>query len=109
MSTRSSEARAAANLKSEIKAKWESLKSVKMPFWSVNYGAWESMCQLYEYLWNRIDVIDRAWKVSLSYEKPSEHRDEICAPLEAAQDSSGQNKDYVKFKALLPTVRLVKP
>ena len=106
---RSSEARAASSLKSEIKAEWENLRSIKVPFWSVNYGAWEDMCQLYEYLWNRIDVIDRAWKVSLSYEKPGEHSDEICAPLKAAQDSSGQNKDYVKFKALLSTVRLVKP
>lgn len=105
---RSSCADKASNLKSRIKGSWDSLKKQSVPFMSKNTQAYREICELYECLWHRIDVIDRAWKIDLQYSKPADHQSEITEPIDA--DRSGKdNKYYTRFKELYPRVKLVAP
>ena len=114
MQLRSTKASAASSLKAKIKSDWNDLKDLKskgMPIWSKNQEAYGQLCECYECLWNRIDVIDRAWNISLKYDKKEDlekHKDEIIAPL-AADQVGGNNKYFTRFKELYPSIKLEKP
>ena len=108
LSLRKNKAAKASSLKQKIKSDWDALKNLKPPFSSNNKQAYDDICLLYEYLWRRIDVIDRAWAISLGYEKPAEHKDEILQPI-GAEREGGNNKYYTMFKNLYPKVEIQQP
>lgn len=105
---RSSKASQVTSLKAKIKSSWDEAKEMELPFMSKNTDAHRDICELYECLYRRIDVIDQAWKIDLTYEKPKDHQDEIVAPLRA-QQVNGADKYFTRFKELYPNVSLVKP
>ena len=105
---RSAKAATAASLKQSVKSSWDALERMELPFMSQYTEAREQLCELYECLWHRIEVIDRAWQISLKYDKPADHQEEIIAPLKADQ-SGGQNKYYLRFRDLYPKIDIEKP
>ena len=107
-SVRSAKSSAASSLKSKIKGEWDNLKSLEPPFMSKNTDAYDQLCELYECLWHRIDVIDQAWKISLQFEKPKDHESEILKPIRD-QQSNGSDRYYTRFNELYPNIKLVKP
>lgn len=106
--TRSSKASTASSLKRDIKTSWDELSEAEVPFWSKNYDNWRDLVECYECLWHRIDVIDAAWGISLKYDKPAEHKDEILAPI-IADRVNGDNKYYTRFNELYPSIHIQKP
>ena len=111
-SARQSKATVASSLKSQIRSDWKELENLDIPFWSKNIEAWEDLCLCYEYLYNRIDVIDRAWTIDLKYDNEKDiekHESEILSPIQADNGAGGKNKYLTLFKELYPTIKLVKP
>ena len=62
--------------------------------------------ELYVCLWYRINVINVAWDISLQYDDPSAHEDEILAPIIADRGYNGDNIFYTRYKELRPTIHL---
>lgn len=108
MSLRSSKAGAASSLESRIKSSSNALGKLLEPYDSPNAQAYKDICELYECLEHRIDVINKAWEISLRYEKPKDHESEILVPIRA-QQSGGNDRYYTRFNELYPKVNLVKP
>lgn len=106
--TRNSKASTASSLKRDIKGSWDDLSEAEVPFWSKNYDNWLDLVECYECLWHRIDVIDAAWSISLKYDKPADHKDEILAPI-LADRVNGDNKYYTRFNELYPNIHIQKP
>ena len=98
----------AASLKNRIKADWDEVKRIEVPFMSKNAEAYYDICELYECLWHRIDVICSAWEISLKYDKPAKHKDEVMKPI-VNDNVGGTNQYYSRFKKLYPEVELKKP
>ncbi len=105
---RNSKSGVASSLKSRIDSLRKDLKALEIPFMSKNADAHGQLCELYDCLYNRINVIDEAWKTSLLYEKPKDHESEILKPIRDQQEN-GNDKYYTRFNELYPTINLVKP
>lgn len=63
-----------------------------------------NLIQLTSDLQHRIDVIVSAWKIDLGYSTPSDHTDEITAPL-SADNVNGVNSYKSDFDSLYPNAR----
>ena len=70
------------------------------------YDEWMGILELYICLWCRIDVINQAWSISLQYDDPAGHEDEILAPIYADRGADGDNIYYTRYKELRPTIHL---
>ena len=103
--TRSELAESAGYLEMDIDELWKSLESLEVPESSQYYETWKDICTLYECLWHRIDVITQAWGISLSYDNPKNHEEEILAPIKA-DNENGDNIYYTRFNELYPTIKL---
>ena len=108
MSVRKAKASSLKTLKSKIRSSRDELNDIEPPFMSKNTQAYKDICELYECLYRRADVMDQAWTIDLQYDKPKEHEEEIVAPLRA-QQVNGNDKYYTRFKELYPNVNIVKP
>ena len=110
--SRQTAANTASALSSDIKSTVTQVRNAEPSdriLYPENYENWELLCEAYDCLQNRIDVICQAWTISLKYDKPAEHEAEIDAPLKAQKDSTGNNKYYTRYKEIYPTIKFVKP
>ncbi|MFR7746917.1 MAG: zinc ribbon domain-containing protein [Eggerthellaceae bacterium] len=65
------------------------------------YEKYQTIDQLFDYLAHRLDVIHQCWQVSLTFDNPASHTDEILAPLK--QDiSGGKSASEAAFDAEYP-------
>ncbi|MGI6033140.1 MAG: hypothetical protein ACOX69_06960 [Coriobacteriales bacterium] len=98
-SLRSSYSDDASQLRDEISAEQDDINNFYVESSSSYYNDYEHMKQLASWLYERIDVICRAWDISLEYSYPADYEDEITAPLKAEVDSGqSNNRYYIMFK-----------
>lgn len=84
------------------------VEDLDVPMSSKNYHSWKDIIALYDDLDHRIDAICDAWEISLKYAKPSDHKDEIVAPL--ARDNepgTSSNKYRLDFEDRYPSAKPV--
>ena len=98
--TRSTYAAEAESVLAAVTAAYEDALSLAISESSSYYSTWEDICSLYYYLQQRIAVMCEAWEVSLSYDDPSGHQDEILAPIVAARGDDGSNRYLSAYNAL---------
>ncbi|NBI31768.1 protein kinase [Enterorhabdus sp. P55] len=103
-SARQTHADNAYSLADDIKKAYGKVSSLDIPVSSSCYQAWRDIIELYACLNNRIEAITAAWDISLSYSSPASHEAEILEPLNRAKDETGNNRSYVRFKELYPTI-----
>ena len=106
---RNGKAQVAYALRNTIASADSSLEGLSIDFWSSNYEAWQQLCEAYDCLYMRINVICKAWDISLSYSEPGNHVDEIIAPIVAQRGANGNDQYYTRFKQLFPTIKIVEP
>ncbi len=70
--------------------------------WGTQY---DQVLQCYDYNITRLQCIVDAWAVSISYQDPKAHQEEILAPIVAASDGSG-NVAKANYDALYPQIAL---
>lgn len=75
-----------------IEQYYDIVEDLDVPMSSKNYSSWKDIVALYDDLDNRIDAICDAWEISLKYAKPTDHKDEIVAPL-AGDNEPGTNSN----------------
>jgi hypothetical protein len=95
----------AVMLTEDLHELWIAVENLEVSSESRYYSQWKDICELYECLYYRIDVIKAAWEISLSYDNPKGHEEEILAPIRA-DNVDGDNKYYTRFNELYPTIRL---
>lgn len=108
-STREAYAAEAEALQQEIAEAAAVVDALEVPSTSDYYSTWQNISTLYYCLQQRIDVICEAWDVSLSYEDPSGHDEEILAPIVAARNESGVNQYLAQYDELYPSSEPVAP
>lgn len=95
-SSRQSASDAAEALEDQIGDLKDEVEDLDVPIDSQNYGSWKDIITLYDDLENRIDVICDAWEISLEYSSPTNHKDEIVAPL-ARDNVAGTNDNKYRL------------
>lgn len=103
-SSRQSASDAAEALEDQISDLKDEVEDLDVPVDSQNYSSWKDIITLYDDLENRIDVICDAWEISLEYSSPTNHKDEIVAPL--ARDNvagTNDNKYRLDFEDRYPS------
>lgn len=95
-SSRQSASDAAEALEDQISDLKDEVEDLDVPIDSQNYGSWKDIITLYDDLENRIDVICDAWEISLEYSSPTNHKDEIVAPL-ARDNVAGTNDNKYRL------------
>lgn len=103
-STRQTQAQSAHSLADDIKKSYGDVSSLGISETSSCYQAWKDIIELYHCLNCRIEAITSAWDISLSYQSPAGHENEILEPLNRAKDETGNNRSYTRFKELYPTI-----
>lgn len=91
-----------------IEQYYDIVEDLDVPTSSKNYSSWKDIIALYDDLDHRIDAICDAWEISLKYVKPSDHKDEIVAPL--ARDNepgTSSNKYRLDFEDRYPGAKPV--
>lgn len=82
----------------QIQARYDALVELNVPMSSEYYQSWVDLCTLYDCLARRIDAIDEAWTISLSFEDPSGHEDEITEPLSRDRGEDGNSIYLTQFE-----------
>lgn len=95
-SSRQSASDAAEALEDQIGDLKDEVEDLDVPIDSQNYSSWRDIITLYDDLENRIDVICDAWEISLEYSSPTNHKDEIVAPL-ARDNVAGTNDNKYRL------------
>lgn len=95
-SSRQSASDAAEALEDQIGDLKDEVEDLDVPIDSQNYSSWKDIIALYDDLENRIDVICDAWEISLEYSSPTNHKDEIVAPL-ARDNVAGTNDNKYRL------------
>lgn len=95
-SSRQSASDAAEALEDQISDLKDEVEDLDVPIDSQNYSSWKDIITLYDDLENRIDVICDAWEISLEYSSPTNHKDEIVAPL-ARDNVAGTNDNKYRL------------
>lgn len=95
-SSRQSASDAAEALEDQISDLKDEVEDLDVPIDSQNYSSWKDITTLYDDLENRIDVICDAWEISLEYSSPTNHKDEIVAPL-ARDNVAGTNDNKYRL------------
>lgn len=90
--TRQNLADVAERTEDTIEQYYDIVEDLDVPMSSKNYSSWKDIVALYDDLDNRIDAICDAWEISLKYAKPTDHKDEIVAPL-AGDNEPGTNSN----------------
>lgn len=86
----------AENLRSEIQSMYDEVNGMTVDVSSKNYDSWKGIINLYNDLYQRIDVICDAWDASCGYSSPEDHKDEIVAPL-SRDNISGTNDNRYRL------------
>ena len=95
-SSRQSASDAAEALEDQISDLKDEVEDLDVPIDSQNYSSWKDIITLYDDLENRIDVICDACEISLEYSSPTDHKDEIVAPL-ARDNVAGTNDNKYRL------------
>lgn len=95
-SSRQSASDAAEALEDQISDLKDEVEDLDVTVDSQNYSSWKDIITLYDDLENRIDVICDAWEISLEYSSPTNHKDEIVAPL-ARDNVAGTNDNKYRL------------
>ena len=106
--TRQNLADVAERTEDTIEQYYDIVEDLNVPMSSKNYSSWKDIIALYDDLDHRIDAICDAWEISLKYVKPSDHKDEIVAPL--ARDNepgTSSNKYRLDFEDRYPGAKPV--
>ena len=106
--TRQNLADVAERTEETIEQYYDIVEDLDVPMSSKNYHSWKDIIALYDDLDHRIDAICDAWEISLKYAKPSNHKDEIVAPL--ARDNepgTSSNKYRLDFEDRYPSAKPV--
>ena len=106
--TRQNLADVAERTEETIEQYYDIVEDLDVPMSSKNYHSWKDIIALYDDLDHRIDAISDAWEISLKYAKPSDHKDEIVAPL--ARDNepgTSSNKYRLDFEDRYPSAKPV--
>lgn len=106
--TRQNLADVAERTEDTIEQYYDIVEDLDVPTSSKNYSSWKDIIALYDDLDHRIDAICDAWEISLKYVKPSDHKDEIVAPL--ARDNepgTSSNKYRLDFEDRYPGAKPV--
>ena len=106
--TRQNLADVAERTEETIEQYYDIVEDLDVPMSSKNYHSWKDIIALYDDLDHRIDAICDAWEISLKYAKPSDHKDEIVAPL--ARDNepgTSSNKYRLDFEDRYPGAKPV--
>lgn len=90
--TRQNLADVAERTEDTIEQYYDIVEDLDVPMSSKNYSSWKDIVALYDDLDHRIDAICDAWEISLKYAKPTDHKDEIVAPL-AGDNEPGTNSN----------------
>lgn len=94
--TRQNLADVAERTEETIEQYYDIVEDLDVPMSSKNYHSWKDIIALYDDLDHRIDAICDAWEISLKYAKPSDHKDEIVAPL-ARDNVAGTNDNKYRL------------
>ena len=106
--TRQNLADVAERTEDAIEQYYDIVEDLDVPMSSKNYSSWKDIIALYDDLDHRIDAICDAWEISLKYVTPSDHKDEIVAPL--ARDNepgTSSNKYRLDFEDRYPGAKPV--
>lgn len=107
-STRQSLFNQADSLYYELQSAAAGLSGIAAPSPSVNDSKFAEIQACYSDCINRTAVICDAWNVSLSYQDPAAHKEEILEPIR--RDSNGSdNRYYLDFKSRYPNAKPVLP
>lgn len=109
VSTREAYAAEAEALLQEIAEEAAVVDELEVSSSSAYYETWQNISTLYYCLEQRVSVICEAWDVSLSYDDPSGHDEEILAPIVAARNESGTNQYLAQYDELYPSSEPVAP
>lgn len=109
VSTREAYAAEAEALLQEIAEEAAVVDELEVSSSSAYYETWQNISTLYYCLEQRVSVICDAWDVSLSYDDPSGHDEEILAPIVAARNESGTNRYLAQYDELYPSSEPVAP
>lgn len=104
-SKRNAAASDAYALEAEVLDLRETLSDLDVPFDSRYYSDQQTLLELQEDLYMRIDVMCQAWDISLQYSNPKDHEAAIKKPLGKDNDSSGLNIYKKDFENRYPNAR----
>ncbi len=95
-SVRQSSAGIAESLEDQIEDLHDEAEDLDVPLSSQNYRSWKDIVALFDDLDHRIEAICDAWDISLRYDTPADHQDEIVAPL-AKDNVAGTNDNKYRL------------
>ena len=91
-----------------IEQYYDIVEDLDVPTSSKNYSSWKDIIALYDDLDHRIDAICDAWEISLKYDKPADHKNEIVAPLSRDNVAgTNDNKYRLDFEGRYPGAKPV--
>lgn len=103
---RQSASREAHDLFDEVDSQLARLKTLQSGSSSTRYASdIDTLIDLQQDLYNRIDVMCQAWDISLSYSNPKDHEAAIKKPLGKDNDSKGVNIYKKDFESRYPGAR----
>lgn len=105
---RSSCAKKADNLADHLSNDYEALKELNIPASSEYYDCYTAQLTCYYDCLMRASVICEAWTLSLLYDDPTGHADEICEPLSRDKEN-GTNKYVTEFNKLYSSAQPAEP
>ena len=101
-SERTAAANEARSVKSSVVSAQNKLKSLNVPSSSQYYDCYQKQLQVYQDLYERIDVMVRAWDEAESYSNPTAHYSSIDAIITSENDSNGINIYKKDFDEVYP-------
>ena len=106
--TRQNLADVAERTEDTIEQYYDIVEDLDVPTSSKNYSSWKDIIALYDDLDHRIDAICDAWEISLKYDKPADHKNEIVAPLSRDNVAgTNDNKYRLDFEGRYPGAKPV--
>ena len=103
---RQNASREAHDLLDEVDDQLARLKTLQSGSSSTRYASdIDTLIELQQDLYNRIDVMCQAWDISLSYSNPKDHEAAIKKPLGKDNDSNGVNIYKKDFESRYPGAR----
>lgn len=105
VSERASYAATARSLLSELKEQRSNLYALSQPSNSSYSTQFSLLKRCYDDCVERVDCIVRSWNISLAYADPSDHKDEIIAPLSEEMDGT-QNRYKTDYDSIYPQINL---
>lgn len=98
---RQSASQGAFDLRSTIQLTIDELDGLKLPEDSAYAEDVEHLRQLATWMFNRVDVLCRAWDISLAVpagERPADHQHDILAPLREVEMVDGRAVDVIEYE-----------